>query len=84
MAGCGADAAPFFRIFNPVLQSQKFDPQGVYIKKWVPELKDVPDKDILKWETEWETHKDIKYPKPIVDYKKQKDLALKMLGAAFK
>jgi deoxyribodipyrimidine photo-lyase len=41
-AGCGADAAPYFRIFNPTLQQQKFDPQFLYIKKWVPEF-DTPD-----------------------------------------
>ena len=42
-AGCGADAAPYFRIFNPVLQSRKFDPRGLYLRRWLPELKDVPD-----------------------------------------
>jgi len=84
IASTGADSQPFFRIFNPWEQAKNYDPKCEYIKKWIPELKDVPDKDILKWETEWEIHKDIKYPKPIVDYKKQKDLALKMLGAAFK
>jgi len=36
-AGCGCDAAPYFRVFNPTLQTQKFDPQWTYIKKWVPE-----------------------------------------------
>ncbi len=41
-AGVGTDAAPYFRIFNPVLQSAKFDPQGRYIKTWVPELTSVP------------------------------------------
>jgi len=41
-AGCGADAAPYFRIFNPVLQSEKFDPDGEYIRKWVPELAGLP------------------------------------------
>jgi deoxyribodipyrimidine photo-lyase len=43
VAGCGADAAPYFRIFNPVLQGEKFDPDGTYVRKWVPELKDVPN-----------------------------------------
>ena len=38
MAGSGADAAPYFRIFNPVLQGEKFDPNGDYVRKWVPEL----------------------------------------------
>ncbi len=42
VAGCGADAAPYFRVFNPVLQGKKFDPDGLYVKKWVPELADVP------------------------------------------
>lgn len=46
VAGSGADAAPYFRIFNPHLQSQKFDPSGDYIRKWVPELKEMPDQYI--------------------------------------
>ncbi|MDO9317436.1 MAG: deoxyribodipyrimidine photo-lyase [Gammaproteobacteria bacterium] len=44
IAGCGADAAPYFRVFNPVTQSEKFDPQGVYIRRYVPELARMPDK----------------------------------------
>lgn len=43
VAGCGADAAPYFRIFNPILQGKRFDPQGEYVKKWLPELNDLPD-----------------------------------------
>ena len=51
VAGCGADAAPYFRIFNPILQGEKFDKQGEYVKKWVPELERVPSKFIHKpWE----------------------------------
>ena len=42
-AGSGADAAPYFRVFNPTTQAQKFDPKGAYVKKWVPELRDMPD-----------------------------------------
>ena len=42
VAGCGADAAPYFRVFNPVSQAQKFDPDGDYLRRWLPELKDVP------------------------------------------
>ena len=41
-AGCGADAAPFFRIFNPVTQGEKFDPNGAYVRYWVPELQGLP------------------------------------------
>ena len=50
-AGTGTDAAPYFRVFNPVLQSAKFDPQGEYIRRWVPELRDVETKHIhAPWE----------------------------------
>ena len=84
VASTGADSQPYFRIFNPWEQAKNFDPDCEYIKKWVPELADVPEKDILNWETEWNKFKDIKYCKPIVDYKKQKDLALKMFGNVFK
>jgi deoxyribodipyrimidine photo-lyase len=84
VASTGADSQPYFRIFNPWEQAKNCDPACEYIKQWVPELKDVPVKDILNWETTYTEYKDTKYPKPIVDYKKQKELALKMLGAAFK
>jgi deoxyribodipyrimidine photo-lyase len=43
-AGCGADAAPFFRVFNPNSQGEKFDPHGDYVRKWCPELTKLPDK----------------------------------------
>lgn len=60
VAGCGADAAPFFRVFNPVLQGQKFDPDGAYVRRWVPELRDVGDRHIhVPWE--------IGHQPPIVD-----------------
>ena len=50
-AGCGADAAPFFRIFNPVGQGERFDPQGVYVRQWIPELEKLPAEWIHKpWE----------------------------------
>ena len=51
IAGCGADAAPYFRVFNPVTQSEKFDKKGIYVKKWVKELEEVPEEFIHKpWE----------------------------------
>jgi deoxyribodipyrimidine photo-lyase len=47
-AGCGVDAAPFFRIFNPIVQGEKFDPHGDYVRKWVPELKSLSNAYIHK------------------------------------
>ena len=65
VAGCGADAAPYFRIFNPVLQGEKFDPGGDYVKRWVPELADFPSDFIHK---PWMSPEPPKgYPAPIVD-----------------
>lgn len=72
-AGTGTDAAPYFRIFNPVLQSAKFDPNGEYIRRWVPELRDLDSKDI---HAPWEKGIKIKgYPeRPIVERSKEKTL----------
>jgi len=77
-ASTGTDSQPYFRFFNPWIQSADHDPNCVYIKKWVPELKDVPNKDIHNWHTSWSNYKDIKYPKPICSYEEQKEKALKM------
>jgi len=88
IASTGADSQPFFRIFNPWEQAKNFDPKAEYIKKWIPELKDVSVKDIMNWgdisssPSSTSTEK-IKYPKPIVDYSKQKPLALKMYNSVF-
>lgn len=81
--GGGADSQPYFRIFNPWEQSAHYDPTAEYIKRWVPELKDVSDADIHRWDETYRKHQDVKYPKPIVDYKKQKELALKMYASVF-
>ena len=84
VAGCGADAAPYFRIFNPILQGEKFDKEGSYVKKWVPELKKVPSKFVHKpWEMEAKYQEAIKtiigkdYPAPIVMHEKARKAALK-------
>jgi deoxyribodipyrimidine photo-lyase len=77
-SGSGADSQPYFRYFNPYTQSKDHDPKCVYIKTWIPELKDVPNEDIHNWDSAWEKYKDIKYPKPIVDYKEQRDISIKM------
>ena len=83
VAGCGADAAPYFRIFNPMTQGEKFDPDGAYTRKFVPELKDMPNKYLQKpWEApDAILHKaGVKlgetYPKPIVDHMKARQAAL--------
>lgn len=84
IAGCGADAQPFFRVFNPTLQGEKFDPDGRYIRQWIPELSALPDRYI---HTPWKTPKDVlsrarvqlgeTYPFPVVDHDEAKTLALK-------
>jgi deoxyribodipyrimidine photo-lyase len=73
VAGCGADAAPYFRVFNPVLQGQKFDPDAVYVRRWVPEIATLPDKYIhAPWTapeevlSEADIRLGIDYPHPIV------------------
>jgi len=83
VAGCGADAAPYFRVFNPVLQGQKFDPRGRYVRRWVPELKALPDKYLHRpWEAPAKLLEEcgIKpgsdYPYPIVDLKLSREEAL--------
>ncbi len=79
VAGCGADAAPYFRIFNPILQGEKFDKEGEYVKKWVPELKNVPKKFLHKpWELNDEKILKIglDYPNPIVNHETARSKAL--------
>ncbi len=83
VAGCGADAAPFFRIFNPVLQGQKFDPQGRYVRRWLPEIGALPDRYIHHpWQAPAEVLHQAgitigrHYPAPIVDLKLSRTRAL--------
>ncbi len=83
VAGTGADAAPYFRIFNPVLQSGKFDPEGAFIRRWVPELAELPDKALFApWEADPGTLSRAgvtlseTYPRPIVDLKASREAAL--------
>ncbi len=80
VAGSGADAAPYFRIFNPVLQGEKFDPQGDYVKRWVPELTSVPKQWIHKpWEAAAHVLSiklGVDYPLPIVNHAMARQTAL--------
>lgn len=86
-AGSGADAQPFFRIFNPVSQSQKHDPSGDYVRRWVPELADLPDKHLhAPWEAPEATLRKAgvelgrTYPAPIVVHAEARDRALAALA----
>lgn len=86
VAGCGADAAPYFRIFNPVLQGEKFDPDGAYVRRWVPELARLPSSLIHK---PWTAPREIlsasgvrlgaTYPHPIVAHEQARERALAAL-----
>ena len=71
VAGSGADAAPYFRIFNPILQSQKFDPDGAYIRQWVPELSKVKNESIhAPWTASdaKSVYSNLGYPMPMIDH----------------
>lgn len=85
VAGCGADAAPYFRIFNPVLQGEKFDPKGDYVKRFVPELAKVPQRWIHQPWAAPARELGIKlgqdYPHPMVDHQEQRQLALARFAA---
>jgi deoxyribodipyrimidine photo-lyase len=86
-AGCGADAAPFFRIFNPMSQGQKFDPKGTYVRRWVPELESLPAKEIHE---PWNASEGVlkragvelgkNYPFPMVDHAAARLAALEAYG----
>jgi len=74
-AGSGTDAAPYFRVFNPTTQGEKFDPNGDYVRRFVPELGDVPGKRV---------HQPVdhpEYPKPVVDHKHEREVALSRYNA---
>jgi len=83
IAGCGADAAPYFRIFNPITQGVKFDSEGEYTKKYLPELQDIPNKYLFN---PWEAPKEVlekaniilgqDYPFPIIDIRESREKAL--------
>lgn len=75
VAGTGPHSQPYFRVFNPMSQSKKYDPDCEYIKRWLPELRDVAPKDIHKMNLS------SLYSKPIVDYEKAKDEYLKSIKA---
>ena len=88
-AGVGTDAAPYFRIFNPILQSKKYDPQGDYIRRHVPELADLPNKFLHEpWLMSQEQQQTFgvtlgdTYPMPIVDHYEARERTLLAYGNA--
>ena len=83
VAGCGADAAPYFRIFNPTTQAKRFDPDGTYVRQWIPEISGLPNKLIhTPWLAKPVELSDAgivlgnSYPYPIVDHSKARNHAL--------
>ncbi|MCL4120757.1 UNVERIFIED_CONTAM: hypothetical protein GTU68_040220 [Idotea baltica] len=87
VGGCGADAAPYFRVFNPTLQGQKFDKNGDYVREWIPEIAELPAKWIhTPWDAPVETlaaagvELGTTYPHPIVDHKTARKQALEALA----
>jgi deoxyribodipyrimidine photo-lyase len=86
-AGCGADAAPYFRIFNPVSQGEKLDPHGTYVRKWCPELAKLPDKWVHRpWEAPDQVRQQAgvelgrSYPEPMVRHAIAREVALEALA----
>lgn len=88
-AGTGTDAQPYFRIFNPASQGEKFDPEGAYVRRYLPELANVPNKHIHTphlMASADQIRADLRvgrdYPAPIVDHKVQRERALALYGKA--
>ncbi|PSW20179.1 deoxyribodipyrimidine photo-lyase [Photobacterium sanctipauli] len=80
-ASTGTDAQPYFRVFNPTTQGERFDPKGEFIRTWVHELKDVPDKYIHQPHN-WPQAETLDYPKPIVDHKAARLMAIDVFKKA--
>jgi deoxyribodipyrimidine photo-lyase len=81
VAGSGADAAPFFRIFNPIIQGEKFDPQGAYTKRFIPELAHLEKKNLFSpWKAKSDNvsldFQEGEYPDPIVEHEYARNRAL--------
>jgi deoxyribodipyrimidine photo-lyase len=88
-AGTGTDAAPYFRVFNPVLQGERYDPHGDYVRRWLPELNRVPARFVHKpWELSLDLQRECgcvighDYPAPIVDHAEQRKRALALYRQA--
>ena len=75
VAGTGTDPSPYYRVFNPTRQGQQFDPDGAYVRRWVPELRDVPDRYVHEpWTLPGGPPEG--YPAPVVDHAEERQVAL--------
>ncbi|WP_241592490.1 deoxyribodipyrimidine photo-lyase [Rosenbergiella epipactidis] len=84
-ASTGTDAAPYFRIFNPTRQGERFDPKGAFIRQWLPELKDVPEKNIHEpWLWADKQDKKLDYSRPIVEHRQAREATLQAFEQARK
>ena len=82
-ASTGTDAAPYFRIFNPTRQSERFDPQGKFIRQWLPELNEIPEKHIHDpWIWADKQQRKLDYPRPIVEHRKAREATLQAFEQA--
>ncbi|MDA0117634.1 deoxyribodipyrimidine photo-lyase [Vibrio sp. T11.5] len=80
-ASTGCDGQPYFRIFNPVTQGERFDPNGDFVRQWIPELSQVPDKFVHQpWK--WSGVRSLSYPPPIVDHKIEREVTLRIYKEA--
>jgi deoxyribodipyrimidine photo-lyase len=79
VASTGTDAQPYFRIFNPVSQGERWDPDGRYVRRWIPELSGVEDRHV---HAPWEGDLPEDYPPPIVDHGERRETALARYRAA--
>lgn len=87
IASTGVNAMPYFRMFNPIMQTKKFDPYGTFIRRWVPEMKNVPNEhlnDSQKWAKLQQCANALKYPLPIVDYVDAGNQTLHLFKQTFK
>ena len=80
VSGSGADSQQYIRVFNPSLQAEKFDKEAKYIKKWLPNLSQIPNKELFYWQDYYNNYKlkDINYVKPIIDYKESKKTVMEI------
>jgi deoxyribodipyrimidine photo-lyase len=82
VAGVGTDAAPYFRVFNPVVQGRRFDPQGTFVRRWLPELEGVPDAWVHEPWLATAGRRARAYPEPIVDHAAARARSLDRYAAA--